>query len=64
LIQQDEVVQELIQSDELSDEQQNLFADKMRDLRQDLGMEWGGDEQTPASQSELVSRAVRSGMMV
>ncbi len=64
LIQQDEVVQELIQSDELSDEQQNLFADKMRDLHQDLGMEWGGDEQTPASQSELVSRAVRSGMMV
>jgi hypothetical protein len=64
LIQQDEVVQELIQSDELSDEQQNLFADKMRDLRQDLGIEWGGNDQTPASQSDLVSRAVRSGMMV
>jgi len=65
LIEKEEVVQELIKSDELSNEQQELFEDKMRDMRKDLGIEWGGDDaRTPATQSELVSRAVRSGMMV
>lgn len=65
LIKEDDLVRELIQSDELSDDQQQIFDDKMTELRKDWGMEWGSDDnRAPASQSSLVSRAVQSGMMV
>lgn len=65
LIKEDDLVRELIQSDELSDDQQQIFDDKMTELRKDWGMEWGSeDNRAPASQSNLVSRAVQSGMMV
>jgi hypothetical protein len=38
----------------------------MTKLKQEWGVEWGADneERTPAGQSNLVSRAVQSGMMV
>lgn len=65
LVKEDDVVRDIIQGDELSDEQQEIFADKMTELRKDWGMEWGSDDnRTPASQSNLVSKAVQSGMMV
>jgi|GEM_PF-2050077 len=65
LIETDDLVREVVKSDDLSDEQQALFDDRMKDLRKDWGMEWGSTEDnTPASQSNLVSRAVQSGMMV
>lgn len=65
LIKEDNLVRELVQSDDLSDDQQQVFDDKMTELRKDWGMEWGSDDnRAPASQSSLVSRAVQSGMMV
>ncbi|TDU70720.1 hypothetical protein EI77_02768 [Prosthecobacter fusiformis] len=65
LIETDDLVREVVKSDDLSDEQQAIFDDRMKDLRKDWGTEWGSTEDnTPASQSNLVSRAVQSGMMV
>ncbi|GAA5149666.1 hypothetical protein GCM10023213_47680 [Prosthecobacter algae] len=65
LIETDDLVREVVKGDDLSDEQQAHFDDRMKDLRKDWGMEWGStEENTPASQSNLVSRAVQSGMMV
>lgn len=65
LVKEDGLVRELVQSDELSDEQQEMFDGKMTELRKDWGLEWGSDDnRAPASQSALVSRAVQSGMMV
>jgi len=55
-----------VQSDHLSDEQQSQFDDRMQQLRKDLGIGWGDsqDDRTPAGQSNLVSRAMQSGLMV
>lgn len=66
LIKQDDLVRDIVHSDELSDDQQVNFDDRMNKLRQDWGIEWGAEneERTPAGQSNLVSRAVQSGMMV
>lgn len=65
LIQEDDLAREVVKSDDLSDEQQALFDGRMTELRKDWGLEWGSDEnRTPASQSNLVSRAMQSGMMV
>lgn len=65
LIQEDDLVREVVKSDDLSDEQQAIFDTRMTELRKDWGLEWGSDDnRTPASQSNLVSRAMQSGMMV
>ena len=67
LVEQDDLVQEVINSDSLSDEQQQDFDQRMEKLKKDLGVEWGStteSENTPEGQSRLVSRAVQSGMMV
>ncbi|MBB5037707.1 DUF1521 domain-containing protein [Prosthecobacter dejongeii] len=64
LIKEDSLLMDLVQSDDLSDEQQALFDGRMNELRKDLGLEWGTEDTTPSGQSNLVSRAVQSGMMV
>jgi hypothetical protein len=66
IIKQDDLVREIVHTDELSDEVQTKFDDRMTKLKQEWGVEWGADneERTPAGQSNLVSRAVQSGMMV
>lgn len=66
LIKEDDLVHEVVKSDDLSDEKQALFDDRMTELRKDLGVEWGGDAdaRTPAAQTNLVTRAVQSGLMV
>lgn len=65
LIKEDDLVRDVVKSDDLSDEQQTDFDKRMQDLRKDWGVEWGGpDSHTPASQSQLVSKVMQSGMMV
>lgn len=65
LIQQDDLVRDVVKSDDLSDEQQALFDHRMTELRKDWGVEWGSSaSHTPANQSQLVSKAMQSGMMV
>ena len=66
IIQQDDLAKEVVHSDHLSDDQQVQFDQRMEQLRKDLGVEWGSnqDDKSPAGQSNLVSRAVQSGMMV
>lgn len=65
LIKEDDLVRDVVKSDDLSDEQQAIFDTRMTELRKDWGLEWGSDDnRTPASQSNLVSRAMQSGMMV
>jgi len=65
LIKQDDLVRDVVKSDDLSDEQQALFDNRMTELRKDWGVDWGGDDShTPASQSQLAAKAMQSGMMV
>ncbi|MES2596731.1 MAG: hypothetical protein V4662_15420 [Verrucomicrobiota bacterium] len=66
IIKQDDLARDIVHTDELSDETQTKFDDRMTKLKQEWGVEWGADneERTPAGQSNLVSRAVQSGMMV
>lgn len=66
LIKQDDMVRDIIHQDSVSDQQQTNFDERMMKLKQDWGMEWGSHEQdrTPAGQTNLVSKAVQSGMMV
>jgi hypothetical protein len=65
LIQEDDLVREVVKSDNLSDEQQALFDNRMTELRKDWGIDWGSSQDnTPTSQSNLVTRAVQSGTMV
>lgn len=64
LIKEDSLLMDLVQSDDLSDEQQALFDGRMNELRKDLGLEWGTEDTTPNGQTNLVTRAVQSGMMV
>jgi hypothetical protein len=66
IIKQDDLARDIVHTDELSDEAQTKFDDRMTKLKQEWGVEWGSDnqERTPAGQSNLVSRAVQSGMMV
>lgn len=66
LIKEDDLVRDLVHTDDLSDEQQDSFNERMEKLKKDWGIEWGSSnqEQTPTGQSNLVSKAVQSGMMV
>lgn len=66
IIKQDDLARDIVHTDELSDETQTKFDDRMTKLKQEWGVQWGSDneERTPAGQSNLVSRAVQSGMMV
>lgn len=66
IVKHDDLVHDVVKSDDLSDEQQALFDDRMNDLRKDLGIDWGGPEEnrTPAGQANLGTRAVQSGLMV
>ncbi len=65
LLQEDDLVRDVVKSDELSDDQQALFDDRMKDMKKDLGIEWGSSSDgSPATQSQLVSKAMQSGMMV
>ncbi|MGV3662125.1 MAG: hypothetical protein ACO1TE_18205 [Prosthecobacter sp.] len=65
LIKEDDLVRDVVKGDDLSDEQQSDFDKRMQDLRKDWGVDWGSsDSNTPANQSQLVSKVMQSGMMV
>ncbi|MEZ0386045.1 MAG: hypothetical protein ACAI34_03185, partial [Verrucomicrobium sp.] len=61
---EDNVLKEIVTDDNLSDEQQDNFADKMRDLNQKWGVDWGADASTPTEESKIVTRMAQSGMMI
>jgi hypothetical protein len=64
IVAEDDSLKEIVQDDRLSDEQQEGFADKMRDLHQKWGMDWGSDASTPTEEGKLVTRMAQSGMMI
>jgi hypothetical protein len=64
LVSEDIALREIIEDDQLSDEKQEDFAEKMQGLHQKWGMEWGSDEPSPTDEGKLVSRMAQSGMMI
>jgi hypothetical protein len=66
IISKDMQLQQLIFAQDLSDVQQNQYADKMSDLRKRWGIDWGSDTDTttPQGEQQLIAKLIKSGMMV
>jgi multidrug efflux pump subunit AcrA (membrane-fusion protein) len=65
LVNQDEQLRQVFNTNDLSDAQRSAFREKVESLERDLGLTWGGDPaKTPPGETNLNARALKSGMMI
>jgi truncated hemoglobin YjbI len=65
LVGKDEDLRRVFTTDDLSDEQQIQFKDKVRLIERELGVTWGTEpEKTPQGQAKLSNRMLASGLMI
>jgi hypothetical protein len=65
LVGQDEELRKVFTSDDLSDEQQVQFKEKVQSLERELGVAWGVEpEKTPQGEANLSNRLLKSGLMI
>ena len=68
LVSDNQLLQEVVFADDLSEVDKEMFVGKMNDLYRSWGIEWGGSDdggpRTPEVEAQLVNKAVSSGMML